>query len=56
MQFDGLSFQVYMFVGTRNSILMSTFQPEVDLVVFLRIRRTKKITKNAAKMQFDGLI
>ena len=44
----------YMFFGTRNPNLRSILKPEVELMVFLRMR-SDKITKkgeNALKMQF----
>ena len=58
MQFEGLLSSVYMFFGTRNPNLRSILKPEVELMVFLRMR-SNKITKNgenALKMQFEGLI
>ncbi len=47
MELGGLISRVYMFFGTRNPILWSTLKPEVELMVFLRMRSQKKITKNA---------
>ncbi len=47
-----------MFFGTGNPNLRSILKPEVDLMVFLRMR-SKKFVKNAEiclKMQFEGLI
>ena len=58
MQFEGLVSRVYMFFGTRNPNLRSVLKPEVELMVFLRMR-SNKITKNgenALKMQFEGLV
>ena len=58
MQFEGLISRVYMFFGTRNPNLRSILKPEVELMVFLRMR-SNKITKNgenAPKMQFEGLV
>ncbi len=49
MQFEGLISRVYMFFGTRNPILESILKPEVELMVFLRMR-SNKITKNGGKM------
>ena len=45
MRFEGLISRVYMFFGTRNPNLRSILEPEVELMVFLRMR-TNKITKN----------
>ena len=48
----------YMFFGTGSPNLRSILKPEVELMVFLRMR-SDKITKNgenALKMQFEGLI
>ncbi len=45
MQFEGQISHVYMFFGTRNRNLGSVVKPEVDLMVFLRMR-SNKITKN----------
>jgi hypothetical protein len=47
-----------MFFGTRSPNLRSILKPEVDLMVFLRMRNDKitKTTKNAIKMQFEWLI
>ena len=47
-----------MFFGTGNPNLRSSLIPEVELMVFLRMR-SNKITKNAEnalKIQFAGLI
>ena len=46
MQFKGLISRMYMFFGTRNPNLRSILKPEVDLMVFLRMR-SDKITKNS---------
>ncbi len=46
MQFEGLIFSPYMFFGTRNPNLKSILKPEVESMVFLRMR-SDKITKNA---------
>ncbi len=48
MQFEGLISPTYMFFGTRNPNLRSVSKPEVDLMVFLRMR-SHKITKNGGK-------
>jgi hypothetical protein len=48
MRFEGLISRVYMFFGTRNPNLMSTLKPEVQLMMFLRMR-SNKITKNGEK-------
>ena len=47
-----------MFFGTRNPNLRSILEPEVELMVFLRMRSNKitKTAKNAHKMRFEGLI
>ncbi len=48
-----------MFFGTGNPNLRSIFKPEVELMVFLRMRSnkvTKKSEKNSPKMQFKGII
>ncbi len=45
--------RAYMFFGTRNPNLRTILKPEVELMVFLRMR-SDKITKNgenALKMQ-----
>ncbi len=46
MQFEGLISRVYMFFGTGNPKMRSILKPEVELMVFLRIR-SNKITTNA---------
>ncbi len=48
MQFEGLISRVYMFFGTGNPYLRSILKPEVDLMVFMRMR-SYKITKNGEK-------
>ncbi len=48
IQFQGVISRVYMFFGTRNPNLRSILKPEVELMVFLRMR-SKKNTKNAVK-------
>ena len=48
-----------MFFGTRNPNLRSILEPEVELMVFLRMRNNKiakKTANNAPKIRFDGLI
>ena len=45
MYFEGLISRVYMFFGTKNPNLMSTLKPDVELMMFLRMR-SNKITKN----------
>ena len=49
---------VHMFFGTGSPNLRYILKPEVDLMVFLRMRSDKitKTAKNAIKMQFEGLI
>jgi len=50
--------RMYMLFGTRNPNLGSILKPEVELMVFLRMR-SNKITKNgenAIKMQFQSQI
>ena len=46
--------RVYMFFGTRSSNLRSILKPEVELMVFLRMRSDKitKNGKNPLQMQF----
>ena len=46
MQFECLISRVYMFFCTRNPNLRSIYKPEVELMVFLRMR-SNKITKTA---------
>ncbi len=48
MQFKGPISRMYMFFGTGNLNLRSILKPEVELMVFLRMR-SNKITKNAVK-------
>ncbi len=48
MQFEGLISRVYTFFGTRIPNLTSILKPEVELMVFLRMR-SNKIAKNAVK-------
>ena len=48
MQFKGLISRMYTFFGTGNPNLRSILKPEVELMVFLRMR-SKKIRKNAVK-------
>ncbi len=58
IQFKGLISRMFMFFGAGNPKLRSIFKPEVELMVFLRMR-SYKITKNAEKVlkiQFRGLI
>ena len=45
MQFQGPNSRMYMFFGTRNPNLRSILKPEVELMVFLRMR-SNTITKN----------
>jgi hypothetical protein len=47
-----------MFFGTGSPNLRSILKPEVDLMVFLRMRSDKitKTAQNAIKMQFECLI
>ena len=47
---------MYMFFGARSPNLRSILQPEVELMVFLRMRseKIKKNGKNALKTQFKG--
>jgi endonuclease I len=58
MRFEGLISRTYMFLGTRNPNFWSILKPEVELMVFLRMRINKitKDDKNVHKMQFKGLI
>ena len=48
MQFEGLISHMSMFFGTRNPNLRSILKPEVELMVFLRMRSNKN-TKNDRK-------
>ena len=48
MQFKRLISRAYKFFGTRNPNLSSILKPEVELMVFLRMR-SKRNTKNAVK-------
>jgi len=48
VQFKGLISLVYMFFGTANPKLRSILKPEVELMVFLRMRSNKN-TKNTGK-------
>ncbi len=41
IHFEGLISRVYMFFGTGNPNLMSILKPEVELMVFLRMRSNK---------------
>ena len=43
MQVEGQSSHEYIFFGTRNSNLRSTLKPEVELMVFLRMRSNKNM-------------
>ena len=45
MRFEGLISRMYMFFGMGNPNLRSILEPEVELMVFLRMR-SNKITKN----------
>ncbi len=47
-----------MFFGTENPNLKSISKPEVELMVFLRMRSNTitKTLKNVLKIQFEGLI
>ncbi len=59
MQFEGLISRVYMFLDTRNPNVWFILKPELELMVFLRMRSKKKSWKTAEiclKMQFEGLI
>ncbi len=58
MQLEGQISTFIMFFDTGNPNLRSILKPEVELMVFLRMR-SKKITKtpkNVLKIQFEGLI
>jgi hypothetical protein len=57
MQIAGLISRAYMFFGTGNPNLWSILKPEVELMVFLRMRSNKITTngENDLKMQFEGL-
>ena len=48
MQFYGLISRVYLFFGTRSLNLRFILKPEVELMVFLRMRSNKNM-KNAKK-------
>ncbi len=48
MDLAGLIFSVCIFFGTGNPYMRSILKPEVELMVFLRMR-SNKITKNAEK-------
>ncbi len=48
IQFESTVSRVYMVFGTANPNLRSIFKPEVELMVFLRMR-SNKITKNGEK-------
>ena len=48
MQFKGLISRTYMFFGAGYPNLRSILKPEVELIVFLRMR-SNKIVKNGAK-------
>ena len=54
MRVEGLISRLYMFFGTRNPNLRSILKPEVELLVFLRMRsnKTRKTPENALKIQF----
>ena len=54
MQSGGIISRGYMFFDTKNQNL----RPEVELVVFLRMRsnKSRENTENAIKMQFEGVI
>ena len=58
MPFGGLISRAYIFFGTGNPNSWSFLKPEVELMVFLRMRSSNiaKNCKNAPKMQFEGLI
>ncbi len=48
MQFKGVISRMYMLFGTGNPNLRSILKPEVELMVFLRMR-SNKVTKNGGK-------
>ncbi len=48
IHFKGLISRVYKFFGTESPNLKSIFKPEVELMVFLRMRSYKNM-KNARK-------
>ncbi len=52
MQFKGLISRVYTFLGTGNRYVRSILKPEVELMVFLRMRSNKS-TKNAEKCPYN---
>ncbi len=54
MQFKGLISRVYMFFGTGNPNARSILKPEVDLMLYLRMR-SNKITKKAAKCPLNAV-
>ena len=49
MQFEGQLSANIVFLDTRNPNVRSTLQPEVELMVFLRMR-SNKITKKMRKI------
>ncbi len=58
MQFEGIISRANMFFGSRYQNVRSILKPEVEFMVFLRMR-SKKITKtleNVLKVQFNGQI
>ena len=58
MPFEDLVSRIYMFFGTRIPNLRFILKPEVEFMVFLRMRSNKitKTLKNVLKIQFEGLI
>ncbi len=55
MQFKGLISRMYMFFGTGNPNLRSILKPEVELMVFMRMR-SKKIKKNGEKCPQNAVL
>jgi hypothetical protein len=57
MLFEGLISRMYMFFGTRNPNFRSILKPEVEIIVFLRMRSNiiTKTAKMPPKMRSKGL-
>ncbi len=55
MTFFGIISHAYMFFGTGNPNLRTILKPEVELMVFLRMR-SNKITKNGGKRPYDAIL
>ena len=52
MRLEDIISRMYMFFGTRNPNLTSILKPEVELMVFLRMR-SNKIMKNGKNAEFE---